>query len=171
MVMETRPSNWKEDFNVNWSYSQTYMPAIIQILQSNLMKIVSIEIANEEDDMKHSTDLKIKMTAGDVAVRIRRPYRTFRDLTIRAKCGIQETEIHKLRKGYADFYLYLWECDEGDICDWILVDINKMRETRLLYHDKTIRMNRDNYTGFISFSLDELRQHKCLIAHSYTIDG
>ena len=67
------------EFNRNWDWQLNLMDDIKNILKSQAMYIVDIQIANEEEDMKYSTDLKIKITAGDVAVRIRRdtPYRDF----------------------------------------------------------------------------------------------
>jgi len=158
-----------QNFQQNWDFSQKHMPAIIDILQNNLKQIVKIEIASQEDDMKRSTDLKIKLTTGDVAVRIRRKASKYRDLTIRGFNDGWETEIHKLRKGYADFYLYLWECDDESVCDWVLVDIGQMRSTGLLYMEKEIKMNWDGKTGFISFSLAELHEHKAIISTSESL--
>ena len=89
------------EFDKNWDWQLNLMDDIKEILRKQAMYIVDIQIANEEDDMKYSTDLKIKITAGDVAVRIRRDT-SFRDFTIRAKNGNSKTEIHKLREGYCD---------------------------------------------------------------------
>ena len=154
----------KNAFKENWDFSEKHMPLIKQVLKNNAMYIVKIEIATPEDDMKHSTDLKIHVSSGDVAVRIRRAYMNFRDLTIRAKNGNAKTEIHKLREGYADWYLYLWTGADDLIADWILVDIQKMREAGLLNENRYIKMNKDGYTGFVAYGIKELESIGALIS-------
>jgi len=152
------------NFKDNWNYAERKMEQVKVILKSNAMHIVSIEVATPEEDMKQSTDLKIKVTAGDIAVRVRRPYRDFRDLTIRAYNKGSKTEVHKIREGFGDWYLYAWESEGGKLAEWILVDIDKMRESGLIYQDKEIRMNKDGYTGFVNFSLQELDSINAIIA-------
>ena len=154
-------------FDANWRFSESYMSEIKEILKSNAMHIVKIEVASEQDDKKHSTDLKIRVSSGDVAVRIRRSYQQFRDLTIRAKNGNSKTEIHKLRDGYADWYLYLWT-DSGGICDWILVDIQKMRDSGMLSEARPVKINNDGYTGFYAYSILELQRVGALVARKNT---
>ena len=144
------------EYEKNWQFSENHMDEIKRVLRSLAMHIVNIEIASFEDDVKRSTDLKVRITSGDVAVRVRRAYKAFRDLTIRAKNGNAKTEIHKLREGYADWYLYLWTNEKDVICDWILVDLNVLRASGLLNDDRLITMNRDGYTGFVAYSLAEL---------------
>jgi hypothetical protein len=153
------------EFKQNWAFSETYMPDIKAILKRNAMHIVTVDIAPDEDDMKRSTDLKIRVSSGDVAVRIRRASYNprYRDLTIRAKNGNAKTEIHKLREGYADWYLYLWTDDFG-ICDWVLVDIHRMRESGLLNESRPVKMNKDGYTGFCCYPVDELQSIGAIVA-------
>lgn len=149
-------------FDKYWDFSQSHLTDISKVLQSNLDKIVKIEIASREDDLKHSTDLKIKIQAGDVAVRIRNNI-PWRELTIRAYSNGYKTEIDKLKEGHADWYLYLWTDCSDKICDWILVDIQKMRDGNLFNIDKEVRMNRDG-TGWIAYTQDELNQVNAIIA-------
>lgn len=151
------------DFEKNWKFSESYMDVIKSILRDNSANIVNIEIAEPEDDMKRSTDLNIKITSGCVAVRIRRANQKYRDLTIRALNGRAKTEIHKLREGFADWYLYLWT-DENGVCDWILVDINKMRAAGLLNTSRAIILNKDGYTGFCTYTILELESAKALVS-------
>lgn len=154
------------EFEKNWDWQLKLMDDIKSILKSQSMYIVDIQIATEEEDKKYSTDLKVKITAGDVAVRIRRDT-IYRDFTIRAKSGTNKTEIHKLREGYGDWYLYLWT-KEDKISEWILVDINKMRAANLFSEQRQVRMNKDGYTGFVSYTIDELEYHGCIVSkHGY----
>lgn len=150
------------EFNVNWDWQLAFMADIKAILKSQAMNIVDIQVSTPEEDLKHSTDLKIKITAGDVAVRIRRDI-PWRELTIRACSGGNMTEIHKLRAGYGDWYLYLWTGSDR-IIDWILVNINKMRSAGLLSEQRPVKMNKDGYSGFVSYTIPELERHGCLVA-------
>jgi hypothetical protein len=151
-------------FTENWNFAESKMDDIKRILKSQAMHIISIEVASPEDDMKHSTDLKVKVTAGDVAVRIRRGRISFRDMTIRAKNGNAKTEIHKLREGFARWYLYMWADNSGKIDDWILVDIDKMRAAGLLNESRQVKMNKDGYTGFVTYTQFELKDCGALIS-------
>lgn len=150
------------EFDANWNWQSSFIEDVKTILKSQAMHIIDIQVATPEEDMKQATDLKIKITAGDVAVRIRRNI-PWRELTIRAKNGNSKTEIHKMREGYGDWYLYLWT--EGDkISEWILVDINKMRKEGLLQEQRPIQMNKDGYTGFVKYTIDELESSGCIVA-------
>lgn len=73
-----------DDFRINWNWQLQLMDDIKEILRGQAMHIVDIEVATPEEDMKQATDMKTKITAGDVAVRIRRDIK-WRELTIRAK--------------------------------------------------------------------------------------
>lgn len=143
-------------FRDNWNYSESKMEQVKSILKENAMNIVQIEVASPEDDMKHSTDLKVKVTSGDIAVRVRRPYQNYRDLTIRAFNKGLKTEIHKLRDGYCDWYLYAWENQFGKLKEWMLININILRNSGLLDMNRPVKMNKDGATGFVSFSIREL---------------
>ena len=89
---------------------------------------------------------------------------TFRDLTIRAKCGRSKTELDKLREGFARWYLYMWTDRTGDVIEWIFVDIDIMRQKGLLSEKREITMNKDGYTGFVKYTQFELKQCGALIA-------
>ena len=155
-------------FQKNFEWQKNFIDEIKRILKSQAMHIVNIEVATPEDDMKHSTDYKIKITSGDVAVRLRRPRYNFRDLTIRAINGNNKTEIHKLREGYADWYLYGWTV-EGLINEWMLIDLNKMREYNAFSEDRPVTMNDDNYTGFVTYSIPELEEMDAVVTKQINI--
>jgi len=150
-------------FQVNWDWQMTYMDDVREILKSQSMNIVNVEIATPEEDMKQCTDMKIVITAGDVAVRIRRDDCRYRDLTIRAYNRGYDTEIHKLRNGYGDWYLYAWTSNNS-IAEWMLVDINILRDNGCFSETRHITMNKDGITGFISFSIPELEYWNALVA-------
>ena len=148
-------------FETNWNFSEKYIPQVRDILKENAMFIVNIEVASPEDDMKHSTDLKVKITAGDVAVRIRRGKYNYRDITIRAFKNGYKTEIHKLREGFGDWYLYAWENKEQtEIVDWALIDINKARS---LFTDDRQYKKTDETSGFYTYTFDEFIECDALV--------
>jgi hypothetical protein len=155
-------------FKSNWSFSEKYIASIRDILQKNACYIVRVVVATPEEDMKQSTDLKVVVRAGDVAVRVRRKHKTFRDVTIRAYKNGNKTEIHKLREGYGDWYLYAWESETG-IEEWVLLDINKMREAGLFDEKRPIIMNKDGQSGFVAYSIDEIRKAGALVANSVNV--
>lgn len=152
------------DFSTDWKFSDNNINLVKDILQENAMYIVKVEVATPDQDMKECTDLKVVVTSGDIAVRIRRSSIKFRDLTIRAFKNGNRTEIHKLRDGYGDFYLYAWLGSNGIFDDWILADINIMRDAGLFSEDRFITMNTDGRTGFISYELSELAAIGALLA-------
>lgn len=158
----------REDVVIDWKWADGHMKAIVDVLRQNAMHLLSIKVASEKQDLKHATDLIISVEGGDVAVRIRRPqYRKrWQDLTIRAwRRGDIPTELHKIREGWADWYLYGWSDGQGCLQDWMLVDLNVMRQSGLLDNPR-ITKNRDGRTGFCAFNVGVLQINQCLIAAS-----
>ena len=74
-----------------------------------------------------------------------------------------KTEIHKLRDGYGDWYLYAWESEGNRITEYALIDIHKARH--LFTQDRNVIPNTDNKTGFYSYSIEELAKCGALIAY------
>lgn len=155
-----KPSSYKS----NRAFADSYLPEVIEILKRNAMHIVTIRVAPEEQDIQQATDMLIEVTGGSVAVRVRRPYKNIRDLTIRSRIrygGI--TELAKLRAGYGDWYLYCWTGENEKIAEWILVDINKMRSSRILDEPRPEISNRDG-TFFVAIPTSELCANDCIVA-------
>lgn len=157
-------------FKENWDWQLKHIEQIKSILRSQAMHIVSVDIATPEEDIKQSTDLKIRISAGDVAVRIRRENIKYHDLTIRAKNGNSKTEIHKLREGFGDWYLYAWTVKDS-ISQWILVDINAMRKHGCFNDSRHVIMNKDGYTGFVTYSIEELESYNAIVAKNTHISS
>lgn len=149
-------------YKVDRHWSDKRMAQVTKILKDNAMHIVKIEIAPETRDTKEATDLIIEVTGGSVAVRVRRSNTRYRDLTIRSRrpSGIP-TELHKLREGFCDWYLYGWT-DNGHISEWILVDLNQMRNTELFDKARREISNPDRSSWFVAISLGELFANGCL---------
>lgn len=147
----------------DWDFSERNMNKIKDILKDNLKYIINISSSSETEDMKQSTDLKFSISGTDVAVRIRRNNCKWRDLTIRSYSRGYKTELDKLREGYVKWYLYLWTDDKENISEWILVDVDILRKSGLIYIDKKSISNKDG-TEFISFSLDELNNVNSIVS-------
>jgi hypothetical protein len=151
----------RQDFN----WQERFYPFVKKVLADNAIKIVCIEVAPPEQDMKQATDFIVHIKGGMVAVRIRRDVaNNYRDLTIRSKrpSGV-ETELQKIKKGFADFYLYIWTSKDS-IIDWWLVDINKMRIAGLFDAPRREIWNKDKSSAFIAIAINELQRVGALIA-------
>ncbi len=151
-----------KEFVQNWDWQLQHIEQIKNIIKSQAMHIIKVEVSSPEEDMKHATDLDVQIVGGRVAVRIRRDI-PWRDLTIRAVNGNSKTEIHKLREGYGDWYLYAWTVKDR-VADWIMVDIQAMRAHNCFAESRPIIMNKDGRTGFIKFSIQELRGYNAIVA-------
>lgn len=146
--------NLYEDYR---KQADKHIPEMMKILRENAIYFMDIEIADDYKDAKESTDLIVSVKGGaDVAVRTRFASCQFRDFTIRSRsfCG-GETEIHKLRKGFAKWYLYAWELNNG-LYEWILVDLDKVRQSNLLVCNSAEMQNADGKTRFVAIPLKKL---------------
>lgn len=150
-------------YSSNWNFSEKYIPEIKNILKKNAMHIVDIEIASPEDDMKHATDLRVKISGGNIAVRIRRSMYSYRDLTIRSYKNGYKTELDKLREGFGDWYLYAWENKmQNGLAEYILIDLAAARP--LFFTQLNERDNNDG-TRFAIITIPELEKYSAIKAH------
>lgn len=142
-----------QTFEKNWNFSQKSMPEVVRILKEHAHHFMDFQPASEEQDLKQATDYIIQFKGGTIAIRVRRADCRYRDLTIRAVSGSGETEIDKIIRGFADFYFYGWTTTSQEILEYLLVDIQKLRESGLLESQrKHVKMNTNGYTGFIVIS-------------------
>ena len=98
----------------------------------------------------------------DIAIRILREkkYDTF---TIRSyRSSGSKTELQKLKEGYSRWYFFGW-CKNNVLDDWIIIDVDFLRESGLLDGFETI-MNKDNTTGFIAIPIKDLAFCQCIVA-------
>lgn len=154
-----------DEFKRNWLWAESHIEEIKQILIQNSMYLISIRTSTPDEDMKRATDLVITVEGGDVAVRIRRIgyHNKYRDLTLRSYNNGHKTELHKIKEGWGRWYLYLWVGDNGKICDWILVDLNKLREANI-WDTLPEKPNTDGTTRFVWVSSYRLKSIGCLVA-------
>lgn len=153
----------RELFNQNFQFQAGYYSQIQKIITDNVGCFVSVEVASPEADMKRATDFVVRVMGGDIAVRIRRADVPWRDLTVRSYNNGNKTEIHKLREGFARFYLYGWTNTSNAISEWALMDLDKIRALNLL-ENRTEKPNKDGRTRFICIPLAELRAKGCIVA-------
>jgi len=96
-----------------------------QILKDNIKYLVEVVVASNEKDTKEATDFVIVLKGGDVAVRLRfwSCYTVRQEWTIRSRLDSgMETELSKLKKGFARWYLYGWVKD-NILFSWMLIDL------------------------------------------------
>ncbi len=147
---------------MNYHYTEAIRRQLITILKNHAAVFIEFEDASFEEDTQHATDMKIITKSKAIAVRIRNSNCGFRDLTIRSyNCG-SNTEIDKIRNGDGDIYLYGWKNKENNITEYILIDIHKLRESGLIYENRSAQSNYDG-TEFTIYSIDELEKTGCMI--------
>lgn len=146
-------------------WEESYHTQVISILTSLMPLLAKIKIATPEDDKKRATDFAVEVDRGTVAVRLRRSNCTFRDLTIRSyRENGMKTELAKIKEGYAYRYFYAWTDEHHVIKEWILVDLDRVRDLGLLDTVGPSIPNTDNETHFIAISIRQLEESGCLLA-------
>jgi len=159
-----------KSWQVDKCWADKFIPEITKILTQNAGAFLDVAIANDQDDMEKATDLVVTVTSGQVAVRIRRDgyKKKYRDWTIRSyRNSGSKTELEKLRDGFGRWYLYLWT-NNLMIVDWILIDLNRARESGLLFKKRHHIQNKNKNGGpdgtyFVAISIPEIKNHGCLV--------
>jgi hypothetical protein len=174
-------------YTIDRSWADTYTPAIEKIVRSVAHRIISFKIAPEQEDAKHAADYIITVETGTIACRIRRENNYLKnhpkDFTIRTwrRNGLK-TELAKIKEGFGRWYIYAWTKDAKQIESAILVDLNRLRQSKILnkidvdFWDKTPeyirsklengidhRKNPDDKTGFVGIPLSMLDTHGCIL--------
>lgn len=150
-------------FETDKSWTDERQDEVCAIVKKHLDRIISVRVASPDEDTKQATDLVIEVVSGSIAARVRR-HTDFRDWTIRShrRSGVT-TELQKLRAGFARWYLYAWTVATGNIKDYVLIDLDRVRAIGLL-DEAWIEQSADcGNTHFISVSVTELRKEKCLV--------
>lgn len=139
---------------------KSFIPAITRILRKNAHHVLTIQEATDTEDMTECFDAVIKTETKKIAIRIRSYYyfKNFRDFTIRAKLKSgRRTELHKIKEGKGDLYFYAWKKeDNNSLIAYMLIDLDKLRESGLLDINKKAYPNNDGHSWLIGFSKDEL---------------
>lgn len=126
--------------------------------------MMSVRIGTDKEDMEQSTDMVLEVNGATIAVRLRQASYPYRDLTIRSSLPSGHiTELQKLKQGYTDWYIYGW-CDSDEIVEYILVNMNAVRQSGLLDVPRKQIRNYDG-TKFIAISQEELIDAFAINAH------
>jgi hypothetical protein len=138
-----------------------------EILHRHSRLIFSISQSSEEQDMKEGFDYFLSFNKVNIAVRNRGYYYLdkFGDFTIRSRSmNGGKTEIDKIREGCGDIYLYVWQNKKGtNLHTYLLIDLNKFRDSGLADKDKKYVKNTDG-TCFFSYTIQELYRADCVLA-------
>ena len=152
-------------WEINKQRSDLYINSVRQIIKDNIKYLVEVVVASNEKDTKEATDFVIVLKGGDVAVRLRfwSCYTVKQEWTIRSRLDSgMETELSKLKKGFARWYLYGWVKD-NILFSWMLIDLNMVREKKLLDLPWYEKSNHDG-THFIIVPNIDLYKHQCIVA-------
>lgn len=147
----------------NWNFQLDYYKEVERLLKQNAYHFINVSVADADRDKKQATDFVINIEGGDIAVRIRRSFQHYRDLTIRSRSRGYKTEIHKILEGWARYYLYCWTDSTNNISEWMLIDLNKVRENNLL-NNRQEKINKDGVTGFVFIPYRELEENDCILS-------
>jgi len=155
-------TDWQRDKR----WADQHLPEIERVIRSVAADIISIDVASDLADQSFATDYIVKVAAGDVACRIRRwqHWLRFHDFTLRCwrPSGV-ETEFAKIRKGYGRWYLYAWAKPDLAFGAWVVVDLDKLRDSGLLDMQHPSIPNINGSSRFIALSLALLDDHGCLL--------
>lgn len=149
----------KSDYKANRSFADAFTPQLCAILKENASLIVEFIEASEAQDKNEATDYILRVKGSEVAARVRRQFHG--DITIRSFNGGHNTELEKLKAGWAKWYLYAWVSGE-EITKWILLDLDCMRSGGILDYDWPERENTDGRTRFICIALEHLAWFGCI---------
>lgn len=155
----------RQDVARDWRWSDRYLAQVDAIISLHAHLMYRVEQADPQADMQQATDMLLTFEGTrSIAVRLRRAYYRFRDMTIRTvRVSGAMTELEKINAGHGDYYLYGWT--QGDmIAEWMLVDLHRLRASGLLRQQWRVIHNRDAATGFIAISYKTLRQQGCVVA-------
>ena len=138
----------------------------IAVLDFNKIKTrgYQIQLASEEDDQKFETDVVVFGTLR-IALRVRNGLSTtYNDIALRSyrPSGVR-TEVHKIKSGLGDYYLYCWTADGITISEYVLIDLDKLRpvmDNCLVQFEHFC----DDGTAFNSYSIDKMIGHGCCVS-------
>lgn len=171
-------------FSKNVQFQHRYIMQAQQTIMRYVGYFVQFRLANEIEDTKQSTDAVIELeNKATIALRIRRykkygpDDKVYRDLTIRAQSkGGGETELHKIRAGWCDWYFYGWLNEHGTMTEYMLLDVARLRSSGLLSDNRKVTPNKgpDNKpdgTGFTSYTINELGKVGAIVVCHVVING
>lgn len=167
-------------FEKNKTWADTFTDQQFEILNSCIDVLdfnkakrrgVTFNPAPAYDDMNLETDVIVFGTLR-IALRVRRGYSTtFNDIALRSclPSGCR-TEVHKIRDGLGDYYLYCWTSDGENITEWMLIDLDRFREEM----DNCLSVYQhfnDDGSAFNTYSIREIIGRGCCVGHMLDSDN
>lgn len=150
-------------YQLDREWGDSYVSQVTRILMRLLPHLVELSTAPIEMDIKCATDFVVRLKGGNIAVRLRRPDCQFRDLTIRAlRDSGNKTELEKIKEGHGFRYFYGWIDKNNIIAEWMLIDLDKVRDMGLLDIERPLIPNFDG-TYFVGIPLADLDEADCLL--------
>lgn len=160
--------------------SNKTLPLVVEAISEIPLKhFIDVNTAPIERDRNEATDLVLKLSGGDIAVRVRSykykhrgdsmPLAFDWSVRFRAKYG-GKTEINKLREGYARWYFFgMANEQETALDDYCVIDLDKAREINL-FDDSLwqINPNGDGTAGGY-MSMRKVRDAGCIISSKYKL--
>jgi hypothetical protein len=157
--------------------SNKTLPFVIEAIGKIPLKhFLDVNIAPIERDKNEATDLVLKLTGGDIAVRIRQFKYSYKydksplafdwSIRFRSKYG-NKTEIDKLREGYAKWYFFgIVNEGETSLFDYCIIDMDKVRSINLLDESNwQLNPNKDGTIGGY-MKMRKVDTLDCIIARS-----
>lgn len=150
--------NFKEQqFNILNSY--------INQLDFNKVKNrgVTLSDAPEFDDQNLETDVILFGTLR-IALRVRSGQSSmYNDIALRSHLPSgYRTELHKIKDGLGDYYLYCWTSDGINITEWILIDLDEFRKHMDECLEVFDHFNNDG-SAFNTYSISKLIDCGCCV--------
>ena len=137
-----------------------HLSEIRRILNRYSYIFTKLREATPEEDMKQGFDAVFSFDSIKIPVRIRdNKYWEYADFTIRSRTRFNgETEIHKLRSGFGDYYFYAWRNkDNTRIERYVIVNLNQFRQSMIDKHGPEI----PNGDGTCFYPYDLFDMIKC----------
>jgi len=160
-------ASWHEDK----LWADAYLPIIQKTVKSIAGKIITIEEASPDEDIKFATDYRlVSVDGGSIGCRIRNGSKFFiqyHDLTIRSSrpSGVL-TELDKIRSGFPKWYFYGW-ADGSTMPYWIFIDMDKFRSPSVIDNPRSSNVpNWDGSSTFNGYDVFDLFLNKCIIGMS-----
>ena len=164
-------------FDTNKTWADTFYDQQIAILNSCMPDLdfnkvkhrgVSFNVAPAHDDQNLETDV-ILVGNLRIALRVRRGCSSmYGDIALRSHLPSgNRTEVHKIRAGMGDYYLYCWTADGVNITEWILFDLDRFRANM----DQCLAVFdhfNDDGSAFNTYSIQEMINCECCV--SYFLD-
>lgn len=159
------------DFATRKAWADRFLDQQYQILNSCINKLdfnkvkhrgVQFAPAPEYDDQNLETDV-IMFGALRIALRVRNGQSSiYGDIALRShKPSGCATEVHKLKQGFGDYYLYCWTTDGILVTEWILFDLDAFREVMDSCWANTIYM--PDGSAFNTYQISRMIERGCCV--------